>query len=185
MMAVILVVVAVPEGLPLMIAIVSAMMMRRMLKDQVLVRTNAGIETAGSLNILFTDKTGTLTKGELEVVALWQSGESATTPSKRLAETIIQTSQSEYRVESDEIIGGNSTDQALMQWIVHHPTQHHEIKPLDITKAELIAFSSARKWSAVAIPRKDGRWLSKIKGAPEMLLPCVSTILTIMVKLLL
>ncbi|WDI34580.1 cation-translocating P-type ATPase (plasmid) [Entomospira nematocerorum] len=171
MMAVILVVVAVPEGLPLMIAIVSAMMMRRMLKDQVLVRTNAGIETAGSLNILFTDKTGTLTKGELEVVALWQSGESATTPSKRLAETIIQTSQSEYRVESDEIIGGNSTDQALMQWIVHHPTQHHEIKPLDITKAELIAFSSARKWSAVAIPRKDGRWLSKIKGAPEMLLP--------------
>ena len=59
---------AVPEGLPLMIAIVSSLNMKKMLRDNVLVRKLVGIETAGSLNLLFTDKTGTITKGKLEVV---------------------------------------------------------------------------------------------------------------------
>ena len=68
MLAVIIIVMAVPEGLPLMIAIVSAQNMGKMLKDNVLVRKISGIETAGSLNILFSDKTGTITKGILEVV---------------------------------------------------------------------------------------------------------------------
>lgn len=68
MLAVIIIVMAVPEGLPLMIAIVSAQNMGKMLKDNVLVRKVAGIETAGSLNILFSDKTGTITKGKLEAV---------------------------------------------------------------------------------------------------------------------
>lgn len=68
-LAVIIIVMAVPEGLPLMIAIVSALNMGKMLKDNVLVRKIAGIETAGSLNILFSDKTGTITKGQLEAVA--------------------------------------------------------------------------------------------------------------------
>ncbi|MDR0272210.1 MAG: HAD-IC family P-type ATPase, partial [Clostridiales bacterium] len=68
MLAVIIIVMAVPEGLPMMIAIVSALNMRKMLKDNVLVRKIGGIETAGSLNILFSDKTGTITKGELETV---------------------------------------------------------------------------------------------------------------------
>ena len=68
MLAVIIIVMAVPEGLPLMIALVSALNMGKMLKDNVLVRKIVGIETAGSLNILFSDKTGTITKGQLEVV---------------------------------------------------------------------------------------------------------------------
>ena len=68
MLAVIIIVMAVPEGLPLMIAIVSAQNMGKMLKDNVLVRKVSGIETAGSLNILFSDKTGTITKGQLEAV---------------------------------------------------------------------------------------------------------------------
>ena len=55
-------------GLPLMIAIVSSLNMKKMLRDNVLVRKLVGIETAGSLNLLFTDKTGTITKGKLEVV---------------------------------------------------------------------------------------------------------------------
>ena len=67
MLAVIIIVMAVPEGLPLMIAIVSAQNMGKMLKDNVLVRKVAGIETAGSLNILFSDKTGTITKGNFVV----------------------------------------------------------------------------------------------------------------------
>ena len=67
-LAVIIIVVAVPEGLPMMIAMVLSMNMRKMLRDNVLVRKLVGIETAGSLNILFSDKTGTITKGQLEVV---------------------------------------------------------------------------------------------------------------------
>ena len=59
---------AVPEGLPMMVALVLSSNMKRMLKSNVLVRKMVGIETAGSLNILFTDKTGTLTEGKLNVV---------------------------------------------------------------------------------------------------------------------
>ena len=68
MLAVVIVVMAVPEGLPLMIAIVLMRNTSKMLQSNVLVRKPIGIETAGSLNILFSDKTGTITKGELEVV---------------------------------------------------------------------------------------------------------------------
>ena len=65
-LAVIIIVVAVPEGLPMMIAIVLAQNMRKLLKSNVLVRQLMGVETSGSLNLLFTDKTGTITKGKLE-----------------------------------------------------------------------------------------------------------------------
>ena len=67
-LAIAIVVVAVPEGLPMMIAVVLSSNMLRMLKDKVMVRKPVGIEASGGLNILFTDKTGTLTKGELEAV---------------------------------------------------------------------------------------------------------------------
>ena len=67
-LGVIIIVMAVPEGLPLMVALVSSLNMRKMLRDNVLVRKLVGIETAGSLNLLFTDKTGTITKGKLTVV---------------------------------------------------------------------------------------------------------------------
>ena len=67
-LSVTIIVVAVPEGLPMMITLVLSSNMKKMLKSNVLVRKMVGIETAGSLNILFTDKTGTLTKGKLEVV---------------------------------------------------------------------------------------------------------------------
>ena len=63
-----IIVVAVPEGLPMMITLVLSSNMKRLLKENVLVRKLVGIESSGSLNILFTDKTGTLTKGELEMV---------------------------------------------------------------------------------------------------------------------
>ena len=69
-LAVTMIVVSVPEGLPMMITLVLSSNMKRMLKDNILVRKLVGIETSGSLNILFTDKTGTLTKGELEVIGI-------------------------------------------------------------------------------------------------------------------
>ena len=69
-LAVTLIVVAVPEGLPMMITLVLSSNMKRMLKDNVLVRRLVGIETSGNLNILFTDKTGTLTNGRMDVVGI-------------------------------------------------------------------------------------------------------------------
>ena len=69
-LAIIIIVVAVPEGLPMMIAVVLSMNMRKLLKAKVLVRKLLGIETSGSLTILFTDKTGTLTQGKLTVSEL-------------------------------------------------------------------------------------------------------------------
>jgi len=69
-LAVTIIVVAVPEGLPMMITLVLSSNMKRMLKNNVLVRKLVGIETAGNINILYTDKTGTLTKGKLEVVGV-------------------------------------------------------------------------------------------------------------------
>ena len=66
-MSVAVIVMAVPEGLPMMITLVLSSNMKRMLKKNVLVRKLVGIETAGSMNILFTDKTGTLTVGKFEV----------------------------------------------------------------------------------------------------------------------
>ena len=69
-LSVTIIVVAVPEGLPMMITLVLSSNMKRMLKNNVLVRKMTGIETAGSLNILFSDKTGTITKGKLEVIGL-------------------------------------------------------------------------------------------------------------------
>lgn len=67
-MAIVIIVCAVPEGLPLMISLVLMQNTSKMLDHNVLVRKAEGIETAGSLNILFSDKTGTITKGMLEVV---------------------------------------------------------------------------------------------------------------------
>ena len=67
-LSVTVIVVAVPEGLPMMITLVLSSNVKRMIKSNVMVRKMVGIETAGNINILFTDKTGTLTKGKLEVV---------------------------------------------------------------------------------------------------------------------
>ena len=69
-LSVTIIVVAVPEGLPLMVTLVLSSNMKRMLKSNVLVRKLMGIETAGNINMLFTDKTGTITKGKLDVIAI-------------------------------------------------------------------------------------------------------------------
>ena len=69
-LSVTIIIVSVPEGLPMMVALVLSINTKKMLKDQVLVRKLVGIETAGSLNVLLTDKTGTLTRGALSVIGV-------------------------------------------------------------------------------------------------------------------
>jgi calcium-translocating P-type ATPase len=173
MLAVIIIVMAVPEGLPLMIAIVSALNMGKMLKDNVLVRKIAGIETAGSLNFLFSDKTGTITKGKLEVVLF---GDAFGTEYKGfdnvdaglreyLALSILHNTGAILSGHGTErrAIGGNGTERAMMNYAVSSSVAD------EICDVTTVPFSSQNKFSAETIVR-DGKTITLIKGAPEKML---------------
>ena len=167
MLAVIIIVMAVPEGLPLMIAIVSALNMGKMLKDNVLVRKVAGIETAGSLNILFSDKTGTITKGVLETVVFVDGAgnEYAATLGEELARLLslsIHYNTSAIMSgsgDSARAIGGNATERALLRFA---PDMHAGGR---ITRVDGIPFTSENKYSCAQLAGDHN--LTLIKGAPE------------------
>jgi calcium-translocating P-type ATPase len=172
MLAVIIIVMAVPEGLPLMIAIVSALNMGKMLKDNVLVRKIAGIETAGSLNILFSDKTGTITKGQLEAITFISGGareyktlDAVEEELGRLVAVSIEGNTSAV-VSKDssfrKIIGGNATERAILNFAI---TRTGAVKA---TAIRSIPFNSANKYSASQVSGDYACTL--IKGAPEMIL---------------
>ncbi|MCQ2429179.1 MAG: calcium-translocating P-type ATPase, PMCA-type [Clostridia bacterium] len=181
-------VVAVPEGLPMMIAVVLSANIRRMAKDQVLVRKPAGIEAAGSMNILFTDKTGTLTRGlpsvgrvllgdgtevsDFSALAsgyplLWQT----------VADACMTNTQSRPGREGAggddgsplRALGGNATDRALMDGVLVRGLP----KGLSAV-TDSLPFDSARKTAAALVRRPDGRDCLYVKGAPERLLPRVT-----------
>ena len=165
MLAVIIIVVAVPEGLPLMIAIVSALNMGKMLKDNVLVRKIAGIETAGSLNFLFSDKTGTITKGKLEVVAFidgslkeYKSYDEVLGGLKKyLSLSIHQNTDSV--ISNKKIVGGNATERAILAF------SSEEAMASTGSATGKIPFNSTNKYSATSIES-----MTLIKGAPEKIL---------------
>lgn len=168
MLAVIIIVMAVPEGLPLMIAIVSAQNMGKMLKDNVLVRKISGIETAGSLNILFSDKTGTITKGQLEVVTFLDGKANFTETFDKLGSKIQSLISLSVRFNSgavisgDKIVGGNMTDRALLGFVIGKDA------PPDVKVGDTVPFDSAKKYSMAKVSGEYNLWL--IKGAPERLL---------------
>lgn len=174
MLAVIIIVMAVPEGLPLMIALVSALNMRKMLKDNVLVRKISGIETAGSLNLLFSDKTGTITKGQLEAV-IFVDGQAKEYDSydtivgelgKVLSLSIYSNTDAVISDEGHQIkvIGGNATERAILRYAAASKSAY---KPRTVHIAS-IPFNSTNKYSATTV---DGDYrLTLIKGAPEKIL---------------
>ncbi len=166
-LGIIVVVVAVPEGLPLMIAIVCSLNMRKMLKANVLVRKVVGIETAGNLHILFTDKTGTITTGMLKVTDFLDGkGNTYTTLSaipesiKNLLTLSIMENTS-AAVINKKIIGGNATEKALIEYL-HIPKKDSKTQ-----RTNFIPFSSEYKFSKAYIKSED---IVLIKGAPEVIL---------------
>ena len=173
-LAVVIIVCAVPEGLPLMISLVLMQNTSKMLDHNVLVRKAEGIETAGSLNILFSDKTGTITKGRLEVVDFFtadgQSIEisqlSRHSEVKGLVDLAIgKNTQSMFDAEH-RVIGGNATDQALMKFI-----GEDTFNALDQSKECVVTehqgFNSSNKFSQARI---ESLGKTFYKGAPERLL---------------
>lgn len=167
--AVTIIVCAVPEGLPMLTSILLSFQSMKMAKDNVLVRKINGLETAGSLSLLFTDKTGTITEGILSVVEL-TTGNVRTF--KKLDEihsglagdiiTGIGINNS-AAVSNDTIIGGNSTDRALMSFLLAEKATNLLNKE-DVQNFN--AFDSSKKYSSVTLT-KNGKSLTYIKGAPE------------------
>jgi calcium-translocating P-type ATPase len=171
-LAVVIIVMAVPEGLPLMIALVSAMNMSKMLKDNVLVRKVSGIETAGSLNILFSDKTGTITKGKLEVVTFIDGALNETAKLSdvkgelgKLTAVAIHNNTDAVVTHEDgavKVVGGNATEKAVLGFAVGVDP---EVK---LTKVATVPFNSTNKYSATQV--KGDYDYTLIKGAPEKIL---------------
>ncbi len=171
-LSVTIIVVAVPEGLPMMITLVLSSNMKRMLKNNVLVRRLVGIETAGSLNILFTDKTGTLTKGKLEAVGLLTGNLKEYSSEFELnkypkyldivRKSIYYNTASYYDSNTKKIVGGNTTDRALLGFLNSFPTNNNLIK------VKTIPFDSKNKYSVTTINDKER--INLIKGAPEVIL---------------
>lgn len=174
MLAVIIIVMAVPEGLPLMIALVSALNMGKMLKDNVLVRKISGIETAGSLNMLFSDKTGTITKGQLEAVVFvdgkgceYSSYESVVGElGKVLSLSIHYNTNALISGEGKEfkIIGGNATERAILSYVA----KSKSTEDMNVVNVTSIPFNSENKYSATYV---EGDYeITLIKGAPEKII---------------
>jgi len=173
-LAIVIIVCAVPEGLPLMISLVLMQNTSRMLDHNVLVRKAVGIETAGSLNILFSDKTGTITKGSLEVVEFFTAdGETIASDKikehgklKTLVDVAIGMNSASMYDGSHKVIGGNATDQALMRFLGE---ENYRLIQSDTTYIAGMSqgFNSANKFSQVEIKDLNQTFY---KGAPEKFL---------------
>lgn len=167
--AVTIIVCAVPEGLPMLTSILLSFQSLKMAKDNVLVRKINGLETAGSLSILFSDKTGTITEGKLSVVELATGNVSTFKELSMIdhslaADIIAGIGINNSSVASKgSIIGGNSTDRALMSFLVDAKATS-ELSREDVRNFN--AFDSNKKSSSITLTR-DGQSITYIKGAPE------------------
>ncbi len=153
-----------------MITLVLSSNMKRMLKNNVLVRKLMGIETAGNINILFTDKTGTITKGKLEVISITDpKGNIYKTENElkqnktfyKQAKLAMTANNAATYIEDGKIVGGNITDRALLNFYKPHQTNYQ--------KLETFPFSSEKKYAITTI-KYNTKTINLIKGAPEILL---------------
>lgn len=160
------VIMAVPEGLPMMIAVVLSSNVKKMLRDNVLVKKSAGIEAAGSMNILFTDKTGTLTRGKMALESFILPDGSLLSPTALRSENSSIFAafcenalyNSSALVSGRKILGGNATERALAERAIKHFVP-------DYSKiSSKIPFDSRVKFSSATVGRKI-----YYKGAPEVL----------------
>lgn len=175
-LAISVLVMSVPEGLPMMITVVLSANMRKMLKKNVLVRKLVGIETAGSVNIFFTDKTGTLTVGKLQVTT-FVSGNKSYTSKDAINDSVLKNHlitacvyNNDSRIIENgkkKVVGGNSTDRAILEFALN--ATKHSNKIIDAELINHTPFNSTNKYSLSLIKwRGKNKYL--IKGAPEIIL---------------
>ena len=164
-LAVSIVVVAVPEGLPMMITVVLSANMKKMMRHGVLVRRLVGIETAGNLSLLFTDKTGTVTSGKMRVESVITGGRIL----KKRSELRDRHAIAELLAAGQQFCSGagsgNMTDRAVGVWLSGTKCTGYEA-------VDKIPFDSERKYAAAIVRDvSTGRLMTVIRGAPELLLP--------------
>ena len=174
--AVTIIIMAVPEGLPMMLALVSSMNSGRLLAQNILVRHPDTIETAGYMNILFSDKTGTITEGKLSVVDFFladgtlyaATGETDApdfdTMSDSLKAEIINGIglNNDAMIADGNAVGSNATDRALLDFLIGRDSLNFDTNSI----TEKQQFNSATKFASVTT--NDGK--TYIKGAPEFIL---------------
>lgn len=161
MMAVTLIVMAVPEGLPMAITLSLALNMRRMLKSNNLVRKLHACETMGAVTVICTDKTGTLTQNKMQVSALeLKQGDEA------LLDTAIALNSTAELNDGKPI--GNPTESALLLWLDAQGKDYEELRK-QVNVFKQLPFSTERKMMAT-LAEVDGETYLFVKGAPEIVM---------------
>lgn len=165
MVAVTLVVVAVPEGLPMAVTLSLAYSMRRMLKTNNLVRKMHACETMGATTVICTDKTGTLTQNQMQVYKTNFFGH----PSKELLYegiAVNSTAQLDLSGAKPSVLG-NPTEGALLLWLKECGANYMELRD-NAARVEELPFTTERKYMATVVKSATGRNILYVKGAPEI-----------------
>ena len=166
MIAVTLVVVAVPEGLPMAVTLSLAYSMRRMLKTNNLVRKMHACETMGATTVICTDKTGTLTENQMRVYKTNFFGN----PSDDILYegiAVNSTAQLDLSGEKPQVLG-NPTEGALMLWLKSQGVNYVDLKDAT-TRVEELPFTTERKYMATVVKSATGKTILYVKGAPEII----------------
>lgn len=165
MIAVTLVVVAVPEGLPMAVTLSLAYSMRRMLKTNNLVRKMHACETMGATTVICTDKTGTLTQNQMQV---YRTNFFGNPSDDVLYEGIAVNSTAQLDLSGDKPqVLGNPTEGALLLWLKERGVNYGDLKQ-NVTLVEELPFSTERKYMATVVKSATGKTILYLKGAPEI-----------------
>ena len=166
MVAVTLVVVAVPEGLPMAVTLSLAYSMRRMLKTNNLVRKMHACETMGATTVICTDKTGTLTQNQMQVYKADFFGNPG---DDIIAEGIAVNSTAQLDMSGEKpAVLGNPTEGALLLWLHKRGVNYLDLKE-KTTRVEELPFSTERKYMATVVRSASGKTILYVKGAPEII----------------
>lgn len=165
MMAVTLIVMAVPEGLPMAVTLALALNMRRMLKSNVLVRKLHASETMGAVTVICTDKTGTLTQNKMRVDHITPANPSD--PNSELLLNVAMAVNSTAELDGENVVG-NPTEGALLLWLRDHD-KHYATLRQQYKVVSQQPFSTEKKYMLTTVDMGD-KTMTFVKGAPEIVL---------------